>query len=155
MACCLKCFFDAYGALRESIKGRYFKEVFGLQRHRDLKSSFDFIAETLMAAQGEFFAVPGKGHDLAVTVSTAKQGGALLVDAIYVGGVNVLKDAEVPWMDSDGKRLHSRISKANLEEALSEQMVVPPHLLKVTYTPKEVRETDDFRIQMGWTVRKA
>jgi hypothetical protein len=63
-------FFDADGMLRKSIKGQFFDELFDLQRHRDLKGSFDFIAEALIAAGGNFFAVPGKGHDLAVTVST-------------------------------------------------------------------------------------
>jgi hypothetical protein len=87
-------FFDAEGELRKSIKGQFFDKLFELQRHQNLKSSFDFIAEALTAAGGDFFAVPGKGHDLAVTVSTAKKKGALFVDAIYVGGVNVLRDAE-------------------------------------------------------------
>jgi hypothetical protein len=147
-------FFDAEGVLRNSIKGQFFNKLFELQQHRDLKGSFDFIAEALIAAGGDFFAVPGKGHELAVTVSTRKRKGNYLVDTIYVDGVNVLREAEDPWFDADGNPIYSRISTAQLEAELSEQMVVPARLLKVTYTPKEAGKADDLRIPKGWTVRK-
>jgi hypothetical protein len=147
-------FFDAEGMLRKSIKGQFFDELFDLQRHRDLKGSFDFIAEALIAAGGNFFAVPGKGHDLAVTVSTTKKEGTRSVDAIYVGGENVLREAEDPWLDADGNPIYSRTTPTHLEDELSEQMVVPARLLKVTYTPKEAGKADDLRIPKGWTVRK-
>jgi hypothetical protein len=147
-------FFDADGMLRTSIKGRFFDELFELQRHKDLKGSFDFIAESLTAARADFFAVPGKGHELAVSISTVKKKGGLLVDAIYVGGVNVLRDAEDKWLDADGNPIYSRISPTALEAELSEQMVVPARLLKVTYATKEASKADELRIPRGWTVRK-
>ena len=147
-------FFNAEGVLRSSIKGQFFDELFELQQHRDLKGSFDFIAEALIAAGGDFFVIPGKGHDLAVTVSANKKKGNYLVDAIYVGGVNVLREAEDPWLDADGHQLYSKISPALLEEELSDQMVIPTRLLKVTYTPKEAGKADDLGIPKGWTVRK-
>ncbi len=147
-------FFDAKGSLRESIKIKFFSEVFELQCHRVLKGSFDFIAEALIAARGDFFTVPGKGHELAVTVSTTTKEATLFVDAIYVGGVNVLRDAESPWLDPDDNPIYLKITQVALESALSEQMIVPARLLKITYTPKEVRRTDDLRIPAGWTVQK-
>jgi Caspase domain len=148
-------FFDAKGELREIIKGRRFNELFELQRHQGLKGSFDFIAEALTAARGEYFTVPGKGHELALTVSTTKKKGGVFVDAIYVGGVNVLRDEEDPWIDADGKLVYSTVSRDRLERELSEQMVVPSRLLKIIYTPKELGKVDELRIPRGWTTRKS
>ncbi len=147
-------FFDSEGRLRDEIKGKYFQEVFELQRHRDLKGSFDFIAEALLAARADFFSVPGKGHELPVTISTAKKDDLLYIDAIYVGSVNILKDPDEPWLDADDNPVYSTITQDNLEAALCEQMVIPNRLLKVTYIPREVAKNDTLRIQRGWAVRK-
>jgi hypothetical protein len=146
-------FFDADGQLRKTIKGGFFNDLFELQRHKELKESFEFIAEALNAARGDFFTVPGKGHELAVTVSATKKKGISFVDAIYVGGVNVLRDEEDPWLDADGKQIYSKIGPHRLESELSEQMVVLARLLKVTYTPKEAGEAGELHIPRGWTVR--
>jgi hypothetical protein len=89
-----------------------------------------------------------------VTISATKKKGNYLVDAIYVGGVNVLREAEEPWLNADGHQIYSKTSPALLEEELSDQMVIPTRLLKVTYTPKEAGKADDLRIPKGWTVRK-
>lgn len=148
-------FFNANGELREFIKGRQFNELFELQRHQQLKSSFDFIAEALSAARGDYFTMPGKGHELAVTVSTTKKNDRVLVDAIYVDGVNVLRDEEDPWIDAEGKLIYSTVTRDKLERQLSEQMVVPSRLLKITYTPRELGNEKELRIPRGWTTRKS
>jgi hypothetical protein len=70
-------FFNATGKLRDQIKSGYFDELFELQRYAELKDSFDFIAEALSAAHGNFYTLPGKDHDLAVTVATKKSQGWL------------------------------------------------------------------------------
>ena len=147
-------FFDANGELRDFIKDRHFNELFELQRHQELKSSFDFIAEALTAARGDYFTVPGKNHELAVTVATTKKKGNVFVDAIYVDGVNVLRDEEDPWIDAEGKVVHSTVTRGKLERQLSEQMIVPSRLLKITYTPRELKKEDELRIPRGWTTRK-
>lgn len=147
-------FFDAQGELRKKIKGGMFSEVFDLQRYNDLKSSFEFIAEALTAARADFYAVPGKGHDLAVSVSTKKKKDGLLVDAIYVGGVDVLRAEEDAWDTGDGKPFYMRIDAARLNQQLSEELVVPIRALKITYTMVEAAKADELRIPMGWTVRK-
>ena len=98
--------------------------------------------------------MPGKGHVVAVSVATTKKKRAIFVDAVYVGGMNILTDDEGPWLDADGNQMFSRISPDELERELSEQMVVPSRLLKLTYTPREARDVDELHIQRGWTVRK-
>ena len=84
-------FFDKDGKLRERVKRKYFEEIFELQQHDALKDSFEFIAKALTVAGGDFYAVPGKGHELSVTVSTKKTKDGTIVDAIYIGGTDVLQ----------------------------------------------------------------
>ena len=147
-------FFDPNGALRERIKNIYFDEMFELQAFGDLKESFDFIAEALTAAGGDFYAVPGKGHDLAVTVSTKSKKDGVFVDAIYVGGVNVLRAEEDTWDDLNDVTNFSRISAGRLNAKIGEDMVVPTRSLKITYTPASSGLEEELRILGGWTVRK-
>jgi hypothetical protein len=147
-------FFDSQGELRKKIKSGRFSEAFDLQRYSDLKSSFDFIAEALTAARADLYVVPGKGHDLAVSVSTKKKKDGLFVDAIYVGGVDVLRAEEDAWDTGDGKPVYTRIDADRLNDQLSEQLVVPVRALKITYTMAEAAKADELRIPMGWTVRK-
>ncbi|WP_315777780.1 MULTISPECIES: caspase family protein [unclassified Bradyrhizobium] len=147
-------FFDSKGKLRKDIKGNLFDEVFELQRFPELKASFDFIAEALVAAGGNFFTIPGKGHELAVTVSIKMKKGELRVDAIYVSGTNVLRDDDEPSLDTEGKRVHTTVKSSRLERLLSEDLIVPKRLLKVTYT-QNVHDDALLHIPRGWTVRKA
>ena len=148
-------FFDSRGELRSKIKKGFFSEVFELQRFADLKASFDFIAEALTAARADFHAVPGKGHELAVAVSAKKHKGSLVVDAIYVGGADVLRPKEDAWDSDDGERFYARIGAERVNEMLSEQLVVPARLLKVTYTPGEAGLSDELGFPTGWTVCQA
>jgi hypothetical protein len=147
-------FFDPRGEFRKELKMGYFNEVFELQRYSALKSSFDFIAGVLTAARGDFYAIPGKGHDVSVTVSARKKKDGLFVDAVYVGGIDVLGAEEDACDSDDGKQYFSRISAKRLNERLAEQLVVPTRSLKVTYTPAEAATSDELQIPRGWTVRK-
>jgi hypothetical protein len=61
--------------------------------------------------------------------------------------VNVLRDEEDPWLDADGKQIYSKVGPDRLESELSEQMVVPARLLKITYTPKEAGKADTLHVQ--------
>lgn len=140
--------------MRKSVKAGFFNEVFDLQRHTELKGSFEFIAEALTAARADFYVVPGKGHDLAVTVSAKKKKDGYIVDAIYVGGANVLRAEEDEFDSDDGKIFYSKIGADRLNEKLAAQLVVPVRSLKITYTPGEAARSDELRIPMGWTARK-
>lgn len=96
-------FFDKNGKLRTKIRPGMFNEVFELQRYADLRTSFEFIAEALTVARADFYAAPGKGHDLAASISTKKKRDDFFVEAIYLGGFDVLRAEEDAWDTGDGK----------------------------------------------------
>lgn len=147
-------FFNSKGELRERIKGQYFSETFELQRHASLKSSFDFIADALTAARGDFYALPGKGHDLAVTVATKAKKAGVVVEAIYVGGQNVLRLEDDAWGSDDGEPHYLRMDTSDLEAQLCSEFIVPARLLKITYTPASDGKPEELRFPMGGTVRR-
>lgn len=147
-------FFDAEGKLRRKIKGAFFDEVFELQRVPALKASFDFIANALVAANADFHVAPGTGHDLPVTVSTTKKKTCIRVDAIYIGGANVLKNSDDAWDTDDGEPVYYAIPAAELVERLSKELAVPSRNLKVSFTPPASADEDQLRIAIGWTARK-
>jgi len=140
--------------LRDSIKGRYFDAIFELLRYNQLQDSFDFIAEALTAAGGDFYAVPGKGHEVAVTVSTKKKKDGTFVAAIYIGGTDVLRSKADAWDFADGIKQHSEIDPDTLNERLIKELVIPTRSLKVTYTPGATAQEKTLYIPRGWTVRK-
>jgi hypothetical protein len=147
-------FFDHRGELREKIKGRYFNEVFALQRHAELKESFKFIAEALGATRGDFYSLPGKNHQLAVTVKTKKIKGYHRVEEVFVNGANVLRaeEEEGDVLAAD-ERLHHHMDLASLNKRLSEELIVPSQLLNVTYTPA-LDDDPELAFPVGYTVRK-
>ncbi|MBF0246594.1 MAG: caspase family protein [Alphaproteobacteria bacterium] len=147
-------FFNPKGELRDSIKDRYFDAIFDLQRHNQLQNSFDFIAEALTAAGGDFYAVPGKGHEVAVTVSTKRNKRNTFVEAIYIGGADVLRSKADAWDIADGAKQHSMINPDTLKERLIMELVVPTRSLKITYTPGAAAQEETLYIPHGWTVRK-
>jgi Caspase domain len=147
-------FFDAGGNLRKKIKSRFFDEVFELQRNPAFAASFNFIANALLAANADLYVVPGKGHDLGVTVSTTKKKNGVRIDAIYIGGVDVLKVGDDTWETDKGEPMYYAISPSELNERLSEDLAVPVRHLKLTYSPTTASKESELQIALGWTVRK-
>ena len=144
-------FFDKDGKLRKRVKGRHLDEIFELQQYEELKPSFDFIADALTATGGDFYAVPGKGHELAVTVSTKKKKDGLVVDAVYIGGVDVLR-VDDEWAAEEVRYVMT--DPDDLQDRLREQLYLPARLLKISFTPKDAAEADQLLIPRHWTVRK-
>jgi len=144
-------FFDKDGKLRKYLKRKFLDEVFELQQYQELKPSFDFIAEALTATGADFHAVPGKGHELAVTVSAKKKIGGLVVDAIYVGGVDTLR-IDDEWAAEEAR--DTMTDPDDLRDRLCEQLYLPARLLKISFTPKDAAVADTLLIARYWTVRK-
>lgn len=148
-------FFDANAKLRSKIKANCFNELFDLRKHAGLRESFEFVAESLVASRGEFYALPGRGHELAVTVATKKVKDAYRVEAVYVDGVDVLRPEDEEYAtDDEEAKLWSRRTSADFKEQLSHELVVPQRSLKITYTPV-VAANGELRVPLGYTVRKA
>lgn len=147
-------FFDSTGNLRPKIKGGYFDEVFDLQKIPALQGSFDFIADALAAAGANFLELPGRGHEIDVTVSTKTKKKGSFVEAIYIGGKDMLQLPDSEWDDLDGIPAYSKTVSETLNASLSRELVVPQRLLNVTYTPATVGEDDVLLIPRGWSIRK-
>lgn len=147
-------FFDSKGELREAIKANMFDDVFELQKFRQFKTSFDFIAETLIGAHGDFYVVPGKGHTLSVSVVTEKEKRGRRITGVFIDTVNVftLRDAEYAE-DEDGPTLTRGVTRENFEEELAKELVVPRRLLQVRYTPP-LQSGEMLRHPYGWGVTK-
>jgi hypothetical protein len=96
MACCSRSS-STRRELRETIKGGYFDELFELQRHAETKGSFQFISDALQSARGDFYALPGKNREVAVTVATKKTKDAYPVEAVFVDGVDILRAKDEEW----------------------------------------------------------
>jgi hypothetical protein len=146
----LEIFFDKDGKRRKRVKGQFLDEIFELQQYDELKSSFDFVAYALTATGGDFYAIPGKGHELAVAVSTQKNGG-LVVDAVYIGGVDVLR-IDDEWAAEEVR--HVVTDPDDLRDRLREQLSLPARLLKISFTPNDAATADQLLIPRHWTVRK-
>lgn len=146
-------FFDPKGQLRREPKVRRFNEVFRLQQFSELASSFEFIAECLVPYADTFYSIPGKSHAVAVDV-TVEKGSNNAVKAVFVGGLDVLRPEDDD--DSSGSAVPSAYkpySRDGLEEKLSEEMLVPAHLLKFTYS-EPVKDLRQLGFPYGFTIRK-
>lgn len=142
-------FFNGKGELREKFKLNFFNAVFQLQQYDELSESFDFISECLLPYSSRFYSIPGKPHSVAIEVVTGK-GAENPVREIFYGGMNILL-AEDDWVHDD-EITHSSISKSKFEEEISEQMIVPSHLLTVTYGGK--KDVKRLQFPYGYTTRK-
>lgn len=147
-------FFDSTGQVRRTPKDDELDRLFDLQKHEALKSSFDFIAKVLTLAGADLYVLPGKEHELAVDVSVSKNNEEFYVEAVYVEGLNVLGIDGGGWDFGNGEVMYNQIDAERLNTALSLQLIVPPRLLKITYTLPEASKSDELRIPVGWTVRK-
>lgn len=150
-------FFDSKGQLRPDIKGEHFNKVFELEQHAELKDSFAFIAKALASARAEFQVLPGKGHELPVTVNIKKVGSEHRVDGIYAGGKDLLRLGDTDWLytDANGNPETEPITTAQLAKQLSQQLAVPQRLLRMTFTPRGLLPADKkLSIASAWTVRK-
>lgn len=151
-------FYDPHGKLRTDFKLGMFGPLFALQRHKEFKPSFDFIAECLLPDASRFYSIPGKAIEVAVDVSTrpsaGKSGRHILLSVHYQGG-------DILWMedpdyepDPGEAPMRETLSLKEFEERLAEQMVVAPHLLKVNYSSFKAKGDETISFPYGWTTRK-
>jgi hypothetical protein len=147
-------FFSPKGELPEAIKDGYFGEFFELQRYAEAKESFQFIGDALQAARGDFYALPGKNREVAVTVAIKKMKDDYRVEAVFVDGADVLRPKDDEWDVPEAERFYERNDPDALVKQPSAEMVVPTRSLKVTFTPAAAANAE-LRFPTGWTVRKA
>jgi hypothetical protein len=124
-------FFDSRAQLREQPKHRLLDHAFDLQQYQDLSESFAFISECLLANPDRFHAIPGKNRTITVDVVTKKKAGNKhTVKEVRFDGADILWIEE----DEDSGTGYREMSIERFEKRLSDEMIVPARLLKVTYT---------------------
>lgn len=150
-------FFSPDARLRKEFKLRRFQELFRLQQHARLKSSFDFIAECLLPDIARFYAVPGKGHPVVVDVVTkvgAKAGNHIL-KSIHCGGDSILWMEDADYAPEPGEPpMLEKLSLAKFEERVAEQMVVPASQLTIKYASFTRTGDEKIHFPYGWTARR-
>lgn len=150
-------FFDPDARLRKEFKLQRFQELFRLQQHARLKSSFDFIAECLLPDIARFYALPGKGHPVVVDVVTkagAKAGNHIL-KSIHCGGDSILWMEDADYAPEPGEPpMLERLSLAKFEERVAEQMVVPESKLTIKYASFTRTGDEQIHFPYGWTARR-
>jgi hypothetical protein len=144
-------FFDPDGAIREEPKARVFSEIFALQRFEELTPSFEFIAGCLVGNMDRYFSLPGKSHPVTVDITLLSDGENAVTD-VHIDGRSVLR-LDDPDYDTPGK-MYRRHTRATFEKMLSDDMLVPSHLLTFTYN-RAVRPSDVVKFPYGYAVRKA
>lgn len=150
-------FFDPDGHLRKDFKTRRFQDLFRLQQHAVLKSSFDFIAECLLPDVRRFYAVPGKSHPVVVDVVT-KPGAKdrhHVVQSVHFEGESIFWMEDPDYAPEPGQEpMLERLTLASFEERIAEQMVVPAHLLAINYESFIRTGNETIRLPYGCTMRR-
>ena len=146
-------FFDPKGELRGSAKLASFEELFALQQYQSLAESFTFIAEALLPYSHLFPLLPGRNQTAALDVITTTSGEDYLVNEIRLGGSNLLQVATDEDEDLDLSDVKRRtISRERFEQQLSQQLVTPARLLKVSYVSLD-ELPEDVHVPWGWSLR--
>jgi hypothetical protein len=149
-------FFDSAGALRREFKDRFFGEVFALQQFDELSESFDFIAECLLPEAARFYALPGKKHEVVLDVTTKRESeDEYIVEAIYCGGASILAvEPDSFAADPAEPMKFEKMSISAFETKLTEQMMVPAHLLKIHYSSLRRSGYPRVLFPRGYSARK-
>lgn len=150
-------FFDSEARLRKEFKMRKFQELFRLQQHKRLKSSFDFIAECLLPDIGRFYVVPGKNHATVVDVVTKAdaKAGSHVLKSVHCGGDSILWMEDADYAPEPGEQpMLEKLTLAKFEERIAEQMVVPVQLLTIKYSSFSKKGDEKIYFPYGWTTRK-
>jgi hypothetical protein len=128
-------FFNSLGEHRARPKLEAFSSVFRMVTDDDVVESFVFIRNSLEPYATRYHVLPGSREVVDVTISgdPTTRAGEYVVNGIWLGSTNVLREIEdeesLPYI-APGMML------ASFREFLSEQLVVPVELLKVTPTFK-------------------
>jgi len=143
-------FFDPDGALREQPKKRVFNDIFALQLFEELKSSFEFIAGCLVGNIDRYFCLPGKSHPVSVDITLSSDGENAVTD-VHIDGRSVLR-LDDPDYDTPDK-MYRKQTRTSFEATLSNEMVVPSHLLTFTYN-RIVKPGDVINFPFGYVLSK-
>ncbi|MDT8840359.1 caspase family protein [Paraburkholderia fungorum] len=150
-------FFGPKAELRKEFKTGAFQSLFALQVHKVLAPSFAFIAECLLPNIGRFYALPGKSQRVVVDVSSrpAAKNRSHILESIHCDGESILWLEDPDYeLDPGEDPAREKLRIKSFEQRLSEQMMVPAHLLTINYLSFERTDDDIVYFAYGWTARK-
>lgn len=147
-------FFDSEGQRRAKPKNGHFNQVFKLQRHPELASSFAFLATCLGPYADHYYSLPGSNASLSLDIvaQSPLDNDEYYLSAVKFEGVNVLRDTRTPNED-EGYSFDHRFDTEEFAEFLSEQMIVPRDSLGIIYLFPKTNRTK-IVVPSYLTVRK-
>jgi urate oxidase len=143
-------FFDSDGKIRDKPKDYHFDRIFSLQKYTELSSSFEFIASCLASNAERYYSIPGKAHQVSIDVTLADDA-ENIVKGIYLAGKNILSTDDPDYDQTD--ILYRTRPRDTFESDLAKEMLVPRHLLTITYS-KPAKRVQEVKYPYGYSVRK-
>jgi hypothetical protein len=150
-------FFDSKAKLRHEFKIGKFHEVFLLQQHLEFSDSFEFIAECLLPDIGRFYMLPGKPHKVVVDVKciSGASANSHVLESIHLGGHSLLWLEDPDYAPEPGEVIYrEKLRLSKFEKLVSDQIVVPAHLLTINYLSFKKVDIERIEFPYGWTIRK-
>jgi hypothetical protein len=128
-------FFDSDGQHRAAPKIQRFDDAFELQEDQDLGSSFEFIKGCLRPYADHYFALPGSGDTVTVSVDCEPPSAdeTLTLRAVWLDSSNILGSQPEEEELEFGWTRERVFDLPEFRGYLSEQMVVPRRLLTVDF----------------------
>ncbi|MGC1301255.1 MAG: caspase family protein [Caulobacteraceae bacterium] len=143
-------FFDPHGERRAIPKARMFSKVFDLMAFPELSSDFEFIAGCLAPEAERYFLLPGKAHGISIDI-TLSTDGENAVEDVHVEGRSVLTPDDPAWLGQT--RTYRSRNRADFEENLANEMLVPLGLAKFSYS-QPVATIAKIKFPYGFSVSK-
>lgn len=147
-------FFNSKGEIRKSFKLSRFNDIFELQKYSELSPSFDFISDCLGSFPNKFYVIPGRARRAAVDITgTTNDKQETLIESVNFGGFNILRK------DDEDRFAHLQAGKyeptsfSRLKSRISEEMVIPLHLLDLNMT-FDSQKVDRILFPYGYTLSK-
>ena len=134
--------FDPEGQHRARPKMGFFSEVLRLQVHPELATSFSFLTSCLEPYADLYYSLPGSERPITIDVAAepGPDGVRHEVSALWLEGTNVLHEkrelASNSWFPQD-----MTLDPKQLREFISDELVIPKHLLTVTANVSETNRT--------------
>jgi hypothetical protein len=135
-------FFDPEGQHRARPKMGFFSEALKLQVHPELAASFSFLTSSLEPYAELYYSLPGSERPITIDIAAepATDGARHELRALWLEGTNVLHEkrelASSSWLRQD-----ISLDPEQLREFISNELVIPKHLLTLTSNVPETNRT--------------
>lgn len=137
-------FFDKEGKLRSEPKTEFLDDLYGLAKIHELRTSFEFLADSLVQTGKSFYAFPDLESSVAVNVLTLTDAENTVpaVTGIMIDGRNILVSQYAS--DEPVRQIYYRETETSFRRRIALEAAIPSTRLSVQYpdlatTPAELR----------------